>query len=434
MALDEVARAAGVLGHGVQHDVAAGVQVAFLAATLPVLRSGLAQCLLTFFGSSRLCSLLGSMFSETIAAAGLGSFGQPVARVDDRLDQDRGGSGPSDQLVDPAVQRRLVAHERDHADRRLPELDERDQGVGAGLVGLLDEARERRADTWIRLSAACVVFASSATCNGCDESLTETISRSTPSSRSRTSAIVRSVTGRPEASEDPDDDRLVSRGGRCGGAADCRHGYDGSQDSGPAAKRASSHYDASSGVRWPEYTGRGAARAVSPRFRLASPLEQVLDRVDPSGTWHSPGGCVTPGKNIRRPVRETGFYPLRAVELRDITSPDRFVKRGVRCDRTLGPRPTLRRSNRRVALLSAGLRAQGAQKIALVTVVSDNGSRSRISPRRTWSSTRTKAERKVISVEPATEPLVIALLLDTAAASAGGSIQSRTCARRCRTS
>ena len=72
-----------------------------------------------------------------------------------------------------------------------------------------------------------------------------------------------------------------------------------------------------------------------------------------------------------------------------------------------------------IALLSAGLLAQSAQKIALVTVVSDNGSRLADLAAKDVVVHEDKAERKVISVEPATEPLVIALLLDTAAAAAG---------------
>jgi hypothetical protein len=70
-------------------------------------------------------------------------------------------------------------------------------------------------------------------------------------------------------------------------------------------------------------------------------------------------------------------------------------------------------------VLSAGLLAQGAQKIALVTVVSENGSRLADLAAKDVVVREDKTERKVISVEPATEPLVIALLLDTAAPSAG---------------
>jgi hypothetical protein len=72
-----------------------------------------------------------------------------------------------------------------------------------------------------------------------------------------------------------------------------------------------------------------------------------------------------------------------------------------------------------ITLMSAALMAQGAQKIALVTVVSDNGSRLGDLAAKDVVVHEDKTERKVISVEPATEPLVIALLLDTAAASAG---------------
>ena len=66
-----------------------------------------------------------------------------------------------------------------------------------------------------------------------------------------------------------------------------------------------------------------------------------------------------------------------------------------------------------VTLLSAGLLAQGAQKIALVTVVSDNGTRLSDLAAKDVVVHEEKAERKVLSVEPATEPLVIALLVDT---------------------
>jgi von Willebrand factor type A domain len=72
-----------------------------------------------------------------------------------------------------------------------------------------------------------------------------------------------------------------------------------------------------------------------------------------------------------------------------------------------------------VTLLSAGLLAQGAQKIALVTVVSDNGSRLADLAAKDVVVHEDKAERKVVSVEPATEPMFIALLLDTSAAAAG---------------
>ena len=57
--------------------------------------------------------------------------------------------------------------------------------------------------------------------------------------------------------------------------------------------------------------------------------------------------------------------------------------------------------------------AQGAQKIALVTVVSDNGTRLSDLAAKDVVVHEEKAERKVLSVEPATEPLVIALLVDT---------------------
>jgi hypothetical protein len=63
--------------------------------------------------------------------------------------------------------------------------------------------------------------------------------------------------------------------------------------------------------------------------------------------------------------------------------------------------------------MSAGLIAQGAQKIALVTVVSDNGSRLSDLTAKDVVVHEEKAERKVLSVEPATEPLVVALLIDT---------------------
>ena len=66
-----------------------------------------------------------------------------------------------------------------------------------------------------------------------------------------------------------------------------------------------------------------------------------------------------------------------------------------------------------LTIVSAALAAQGAQKIALVTVVSDNGSRMTDLAAKDVIVHEEKAERKVISVEPATEPLVVALLIDT---------------------
>ncbi|MEO7271883.1 MAG: hypothetical protein ABIX28_00070, partial [Vicinamibacterales bacterium] len=72
-----------------------------------------------------------------------------------------------------------------------------------------------------------------------------------------------------------------------------------------------------------------------------------------------------------------------------------------------------------VTIWSAGLFAQGAQKSALVTVVTDNGSRLADLTAKDVVVHEEKAERKVVSVEPATEPLVIALLIDISAAPAG---------------
>ena len=70
-------------------------------------------------------------------------------------------------------------------------------------------------------------------------------------------------------------------------------------------------------------------------------------------------------------------------------------------------------------ILSAGLIAQGAQKIALVTVVSDNGSRLTDLAVKDVVVREGKADRQVLSVEPATEPLVVALLLDIGAVPSG---------------
>jgi len=40
--------------------------------------------------------------------------------------------------------------------------------------------------------------------------------------------------------------------------------------------------------------------------------------------WHSTAAFRQAGNNVRRTVRETGFYPLRAIELRDITHAGSF--------------------------------------------------------------------------------------------------------------
>jgi len=72
-----------------------------------------------------------------------------------------------------------------------------------------------------------------------------------------------------------------------------------------------------------------------------------------------------------------------------------------------------------LTLLSGALLAQGAQKVALVTVVSDNGSRLTDLAAKDVVIHEEKAERQVLGVEPATEPLVVTLLLDVSAVPAG---------------
>ena len=66
-----------------------------------------------------------------------------------------------------------------------------------------------------------------------------------------------------------------------------------------------------------------------------------------------------------------------------------------------------------VAALAAVVSAQGVQKSALVTVVADNGTRTRDLTAKDFVVHEDKAERQVVGAELATEPLSVTIVVDT---------------------